>query len=142
MVNRAKYYCLPGVGLSNFVDKFIGSYRDNPFDTFCIVPTGRLKKEIMGKIPENMTILRDRICTLGDLAGFICSEDVHDLYLISDEDSELIISEIISQYPDRFNLFTYKGRISVGNVQQLRQFVSTLARWMVDYPLCLANCRA
>jgi len=140
MLNRTKYYCLPGMGLSDLLDKFISSFRDNPFDTFFIVPTARLKNEIMRRLQEkNIPILENRICTLGDLAGFIFSEDNHGLYLMNDEESKLIISEIISQHPDRFNLFTHKGRISVGNVRQLRQFVSTLIQWSVDYPACLGE---
>jgi len=80
------------MGLSDLLDKFISSFRDNPFDTFFIVPTARLKNEIMRRLQEkNIPILENRICTLGDLAGFIFSEDNHGLYLMNDEESKLII---------------------------------------------------
>jgi ATP-dependent helicase/nuclease subunit B len=140
MDNKVQFCSLPGTGLSDLVDRFAEESRNYPFETFFVVSTSRLKADVVRKILEKgIPILKDRICTLGELAEFIFSEHLPDLGRISDEESKLIISHIISSNQQSLSLFIDDRRISIKFVQQLKRFISTLIQRKIDYPGCLAG---
>ncbi len=137
MDNKVQFCSLPGTGLSDFVDRFVEESRKYPFETFFVVSTSRLKAEVVRRIQEKgIPILKDRICTLSELAEFIFSEHLSNLIRIGDEESKLIISHIISENPQSLSLFMYDGRTSIKFVQELKRFISTLIQRKIDYPIC------
>ncbi len=83
--------------------------------------------------------MKDRICTLRELAEFILSMHLPDHSRISDEESKIIISHIISANPQSLSLFIDDRRISIKFVQELRRFISTLIQRKIDYPGCLTD---
>lgn len=140
MDNKVQFCSLPGTGLSDFVDRFAKESSNYPFETFCVVSTSRLKSEVVRRIQEKgIPILKDRICTLGELAKFIFSEYLPNLSCISGEESKLIIMHIISANPQSLSLFMNDGRISIRIVQELKRFISTLIQRKIDYPECLTE---
>jgi len=140
MDDKVQFCSLPGTGLSDFVDRFAEESGNYPFETFFVVSTLRLKSEVARRIHEKgMPILKDRICTLGELAEFIFSECKPSIRCISDEESKLIISHIISANSQSLSLFMNNGRISIKFVQELKRFISTLIQRKIDYPACLGE---
>lgn len=140
MDNKVQFCSLPGTGLSDLVDRFAEESSNYPFETFCVVPTSRLKAEVVRGIQEKgIPILKDRICTLRELAEFIFSMHLPDHSRISDEESKIIISHIISTNPQSLSLFIDDRRISIKFVQELRRFISTLIQRRIDYPGCLTD---
>ena len=140
MDNKVQFCLIPGTGLSDMVDRFVKESSNYPFETFCLVSTSRLKAEVISRVQENgITILKNRICTLGELAKLISSEHMPDLNCISDEESKLIIWHIISANPQSLSLFIDNKRISQKMVQELKRFISTLIQRKIDYPGCLAE---
>ena len=140
MDSKVQFCSLPGTGLSDLVDRFAEESSNYPFETFCVVPTSRLKAEVVRIIQERgIPILKDRICTLRELAEFILSMHLPDHSRISDEESKIIISHIISANPQSLSLFIDDRRISIKFVQELRRFISTLIQRKIDYPGCLTD---
>lgn len=140
MDNRVQFCSLPGTGLTELIDRFVEESSNYPFETFCVISTSRLKAEVVRRIQEKgFPILKNRICTLGELAEFIFSEHLPDFSRISDEESKIIISHIISANPQSLSLFIDDRRISIKFVQELKRFISTLIQRKIDYPGCLAD---
>lgn len=140
MDNKVQFLSLPGTGLSEFIDGFAEESCSYPFETFCVVSTSRLKEEVVRRIHEKcIPILKDRICTLKEIAEFIFSEHLQDNSRISDEESKLIISHIISANKKSLSLFSDDLRNSIKFVQELRRFISTLIQRKTDFPMCLAE---
>jgi len=82
--------------------------------------------------------LKDRICTIEEIAEAIFSVHLSNLRLISDEESKIIISQILSKNKQSLSLFTDDRRISFKFIQGLKRFISTLIQRKIDYPGCLA----
>lgn len=140
MDNKVQFCSLPGTGLSNFIDRFAETSLDYPFETFCVISTSRLKAEVVRRIQKKgIPILKDRICTLRELAEYIFSEHLPGLSRISDEESKIIISHIISENPQSLSLFIDDRHISIKFVQELKRFISTLIQRKIDYPGNMAD---
>ena len=140
MDDKVLFLTPPGAGLSEFIDRFTEEARGYPFETFCIVSTSRLKDEVIRRIHEKgIPILKDRICTLKEIAEFIFSEHLPDIERINDEESKLIISHIISTNKKSLPLFSDNRRNSIKFAQEIRRFISTLTQRRTDFPMCLAE---
>jgi len=140
MDDKVLFLTPPGAGLSEFIDGFAEDARSYPFETFCIVSTSRLKDEVTRRIHEKgIPILKDRICTLREIAELIFSEHLPDTGRINDEESKLIISHIISANKKSLPIFSDERRNSIKFVQELRRFISTLTQRKTDFPMCLAE---
>lgn len=140
MDNKVLFCSLPGTGLWDLVDRFAEESSNYPFETFCVVSTSRIKAEVIKRVQEKgITILKDRICTLGEMAKFIFFEHMPALDCISDEESKLIILHIISANTQNLPLFIDDRRISQKFVQEMKRFISALIQRKTDYPGCLAE---
>jgi ATP-dependent helicase/DNAse subunit B len=140
MDNKVLFCSLPGTGLPDLVDRFAEESRNYPFETFCVVSTSRLKEEVITRVQEKgITILKDRICTLGEIAKFIFSEHIPAIDCINDEESRLIILHIITANHRNLPLFNDGCRTSQKFVQEMKRFISALIQRKTDYPGCLAE---
>ena len=84
------FKCLPGSGLKEFIEQFEQSYKKEPFSTCLIVPTSRLRKEILHQFEQKGSpIITTSVVTLKNLAQKIFSDDSKKEILISSHRKQL-----------------------------------------------------
>ena len=143
MGSKSLLKCLPGSGLNKLIQQFEEIYKQDPFSTYLIVPTSRLRKEILHQFDKNNTpVIANNIITLKDFTQKIFSDHNKNNILISPEESELIISQILHQNSSNFPLFFHKEVPSSRMIRELKKFISTLINRKVNYPECLKDLKS
>lgn len=130
------YPILPGDRLDEFVDGFRTAAVVDPFNTWLILPTGRLVREVLRRLDEEgVAVIQSRVTTLAGCAHALFEDHATDERLIDETESTLILSHLLAEHADRLPLLTHTGRGGGhGAVQDLRSLITQIAYRQVAYP--------
>ena len=135
MSEKKMYLGKPEVMLEEFVDKFIDYSREEPLDTFLILPTARMVRNVQIKLQRrNIPYVKTNVSTLFDMAKLFFDNVNRDLILLDDDQRAIIIDHLIDQNRDSIPLLS-RGNSSIS--YNLATFFSLLKGYREDYPDCM-----
>jgi ATP-dependent helicase/nuclease subunit B len=135
MPRAVLYRQLPGEGLDEFIRRFRNAAAEDPFGTVFIVPTSYLVREITHRLEEEgVPIIASAITTLQGFARTVFFDTATVETLISDAESRLILTDILTANAARFPLLA-----SLKTVDELATLFSVVIMRKVDYPGALGD---
>ena len=135
MPRAVLYRQLPGEGLDEFIRRFRNAAAEDPFGTVFIVPTSYLVGEITHRLEEEgVPIIASAITTLQGFARKVFFDTATVETLISDAESRLILTDILTANAARFPLLA-----GVRTVDELATLFSVVIMRKVDYPGALGD---
>jgi len=135
MPRAVLYRQLPGEGLDEFIRQFRNAAAHDPFGTVFIVPTSYLVREITHRLEEEgVPIIASAITTLQGFARTVFFDTATVETLISDAESRLILTDILTANAARFPLLA-----SLKTVDELATLFSVVIMRKVDYPGALGD---
>ncbi|KUL04156.1 MAG: ATP-dependent nuclease subunit B-like protein [Methanoculleus marisnigri] len=135
MPRAVLYRHIPGAQLDEFIRQFRKAAVQDPLGTVFIVPTSYLVREIMHRLDEEgAPIVASAVTTLQGFAQKVFLDNATIETLISDAESRLILTDILTANAARFPLLA-----GVKTVDELATLFSVLIMRKINYPDALGD---
>ena len=134
------YRGLPGDGLDDSIRKFCDAAKTDPFDTWLLLPTNRLVREVLDNLTlAGVPVLSSRVCTIPDFCHTYFEEHRTRSRYISTGESGLLLMRVLTENKERLPIFFTRNRPSSGTIDDLRLFIRVVIRRKMVFPECLLD---
>jgi ATP-dependent helicase/DNAse subunit B len=111
---------------------------DSPFDSWLILPTGRLVQHVQNVLTEkNVPCIPSRICTLETFCRNYFIENRKTTQFLSKAEAKLLLAQILINNKEKLPLFFSRSHPGSGTLDDIRTFINVVTRRKVVFPECL-----
>ena len=121
-----------GYGLSDSIDNFKDEYRQNPLNTFFVLPTERLCIKVKENLLDNhLSIIESSVTTPDMLASAIAGKN-KEFKLISEEEAKLLLLKVLKRKKEYIEALSPSGEYSSRFLNDIYTLIKVISEQEAD----------